>query len=91
MNAESLHVIVHGRVQGVGFRYFVLQRARALKLSGYARNLAAGTVEVYAEGDRSALASLEQELRRGPRAATVTRVEARYGAAQGGASGFQVD
>ena len=91
MTTESLHAIVHGRVQGVGFRYFVLQRARALALSGYARNLAGGTVEVYAEGDHAALVSLEHELRRGPRGAAVTRVETRYGAAPGGARGFHID
>jgi acylphosphatase len=90
MSDVSLHVIVHGRVQGVGFRYFVVQRARALGLSGTARNLADGTVEVYAEGERAALAELERDLRRGPQAADVTRVEARYGPAQGNTDGFHV-
>lgn len=91
MSAASLHAIVHGRVQGVGFRYFVLQQARALELVGHTRNLADGTVEVYAEGDRAALITLVQELRRGPRAASVTHVETSYGAPQGRASGFHVD
>jgi len=92
MSHASLHAIVHGRVQGVGFRYFVLDHARALGLAGYARNLADGTVEVYAEGDRAALTSLADELRRGPRAASVTHVETTYGAPQKGrASGFHVD
>ena len=90
MSHVSLHAIVHGRVQGVGFRYFVVTRARALGLSGSARNLADGTVEVYAEGDRAALAHLERELRRGPPAADVSRVEARYGPARGDTSGFDV-
>ena len=91
MKPVSLHAIVHGRVQGVGFRYFVLLRARALGVIGSARNLADGTVEVYAEGDRASLAELERELRRGPHAANVTRVDARWGEARGEARGFDVD
>jgi acylphosphatase len=66
MSAVSLHAIVHGRVQGVGFRYFVLSHARSLRLVGTVRNLADGSVEVYAEGERAALAHLERDLRRGP-------------------------
>ena len=90
MSAVSLHVIVHGRVQGVGFRYFVLHRARALGLTGTARNLADGTVEVYAEGERAALAELEREIRRGPASADVSRVETHYGPAHGSTDGFHV-
>lgn len=90
MSDVSLHAIVHGRVQGVGFRYFVVTRARALGVTGTARNLADGTVEVYAEGERAVLAQLERELRRGPPAADVSRVEARYGAARGDTTGFDV-
>jgi acylphosphatase len=90
MSDVSLHAIVHGRVQGVGFRYFVLHHARALGLVGTARNLADGTVEVYAEGERAALAQLERDLRGGPPAADVTRVEARYGPARGDTDAFHV-
>jgi acylphosphatase len=90
MSDASLHAIVHGRVQGVGFRYFVVTRARALGVTATARNLADGTVEVYAEGERAVLAQLERELRRGPPAADVSRVEARYGAARGDTTGFDV-
>jgi acylphosphatase len=90
MSPVSLHAIVHGRVQGVGFRYFVLARARALGLVGTARNLADGTVEVYAEGERAALALLERDLRRGPPAADVTRIDARYGPARGDSDAFHV-
>jgi acylphosphatase len=90
MSAVSLHAIVHGRVQGVGFRYFVRSHARALGLVGTARNLADGTVEVYAEGERAALARLERDLERGPPAADVTRVEARYGPARGDTDAFHV-
>lgn len=60
---------IAGRVQGVGFRYFVCQAARQLKLQGTVRNLADGSVECIAAAppDReTALAQLEQRLRQGP-------------------------
>ena len=57
---------VAGRVQGVGFRYFVARTARGLGLSGYVRNLPDGTVEVAASGDRAALESLAALLEKGP-------------------------
>jgi len=48
-----VHLVVHGLVQGVGFRWFVARRADGLGLSGYVRNLYDGSVEAEAEGDRS--------------------------------------
>jgi len=66
---------VEGRVQGVGFRYFVEDAARELGLAGYTRNLADGRVEVYAIGPAEALDELEGRLWRGPRMAWVRRVE----------------
>ncbi len=90
MKSESLLAHVHGRVQGVGFRYFVLDHAHALGLVGYARNLSDGSVEVYAEGARSALEELRAQLERGPSAAAVTRVDASFGPARGILAGFHV-
>ncbi|HET7601948.1 MAG TPA: acylphosphatase [Gemmatimonadales bacterium] len=66
--------IVSGRVQGVGFRWFVLQQARRLDVGGYARNRADGTVEVVASGNETALVRLEELLRSGPDLANVTDV-----------------
>jgi acylphosphatase len=62
-------------VQGVGYRYFVLRAADRLGVSGYARNLPDGRVEVVAEGDEQALAQLEEEMRRGPSFADVQGLE----------------
>jgi acylphosphatase len=90
MTPESMTALVHGRVQGVGFRYFVLHEARALGLTGFARNLADGSVEVYAEGARAALEDLRELLERGPGAARVKRVDVRFGAAQGEAADFRI-
>jgi len=58
--------LIQGIVQGVGFRYFARREARELKLAGYVRNLADGSVEAVARGDEATLAALEAALRRGP-------------------------
>ena len=69
------HAIVSGNVQGVGFRWFVRERARALGLAGRVRNRSDGTVEVEAEGDAPAITTLIDHLRAGPSAARVSGVE----------------
>ena len=69
--------VVRGRVQGVGFRYFVERCAVELRLRGYVRNRADGAVEVYAVGPPDALALLGRQLRAGPRYALVEKVEER--------------
>lgn len=66
---------VSGTVQGVGFRYFAMRAARRLGVSGYARNLSDGRVEVYAIGSAEQMEALRNALRRGPRMAGVDRVE----------------
>jgi len=70
-----LQATVHGRVQGVGFRHFTMQRAGELGLVGYVKNKWNRTVEVVAEGNRENLEMLLTHLHAGPRAANVTRVE----------------
>ena len=67
--------IVRGRVQGVGFRYFAQRAAAELGLTGYARNLDDGRVEVYAAGSEEKLLQLGGLLYRGPRWADVRGVE----------------
>jgi acylphosphatase len=66
---------ISGRVQGVGFRYFVQREASRLNLNGWVRNLADGSVEVYAAGARDRLDKLAAALRSGPPLAEVTHVE----------------
>jgi acylphosphatase len=73
-----MQATVHGRVQGVSFRYYTQRRARELGLTGYVRNVWDGTVEVVAEGQRTDLEELLAFLRTGPRAAFVTRVDVRW-------------
>ena len=69
--------VVSGRVQGVGFRYFVLRAARELGVTGWVRNLADGSVEVHGQGDAATLDTLESRLREGPRVADVRSVDVR--------------
>ena len=92
MTAENvaLRAVVHGRVQGVGFRFYVIEIATNLGLTGYARNQGNGTVEVVAEGPQAGLDALLAELRRGPALARVDRVDASWAAFAGEYEGFRV-
>ena len=67
--------MVRGRVQGVGFRWFVEHEARLLGVAGWVRNNADGAVEVLAQGTRAQLSALRDRLRQGPRAARVDNVD----------------
>jgi acylphosphatase len=68
-------VVVHGVVQGVGFRYSVGRRARSLGVRGWVRNRADGTVEAVFEGEQDAVDALVRFCEHGPRGARVTRLE----------------
>jgi acylphosphatase len=75
-------------VQGVGFRYFLIRRARALGLEGWVTNRDDGTVEFVAEGSRPDLEQLERAAREGPRMARVRDVEVSWSNATGGLDRF---
>jgi acylphosphatase len=70
-----LHALVRGRVQGVGFRWFVRERARELGVRGWVRNRSDGLVEVEAEGDAASLEELRRSLAKGPTGARVSSVD----------------
>lgn len=70
-----LHAFVEGRVQGVGFRYFVYENACLLNITGWVRNTYDERVEVVAEGQRDILVNLLNKLRTGPRNAFVTQIK----------------
>ena len=71
----AIHLRVVGKVQGVGFRWFVCERAEELGVSGWVKNTSSGEVEVAASGEEASLALLEAAVRRGPAGARVQRVE----------------
>jgi acylphosphatase len=90
MENKRLHATVHGRVQGVGFRYFVVECANRLGLVGWARNRFNGTVEVVAEGPAETLENLAADLQRGSRSSNVTRVDTEYSAGTGEFERFSI-
>lgn len=73
-----LHAVVHGRVQGVNFRYYTVRSAQQLGLTGWVANRWDGCVETIAEGAREALNEFHDFLHRGPPSAMVQRVEAAW-------------
>jgi acylphosphatase len=85
-----LKAVIHGDVQGVGFRYFVQERARDLGLKGWVRNRGDGSVECVAEGPDDRLRKLLGELKRGPSAASVDEVEASWTEAVGDVPAFSI-
>ena len=88
---QALRFVVRGRVQGVGFRWFVEREAHVLGVSGWVRNNADGSVEVLAQGTRDQLLGLRSRLRQGPRAARVDDVEESEVGPVAGLSSFRIE
>jgi acylphosphatase len=88
-----VHFLIRGRVQGVGFRWFVHREAAELGLRGWVRNTDTGEVEVVAAGEKEALDELRAELQRGSRGSRVDAViEHELDEAEGEALGaFQIE
>ncbi|MDM7994986.1 MAG: acylphosphatase [Acidobacteriota bacterium] len=76
MTVRAKHIIVHGRVQGVGFRYFVQHVGNRLGLNGDVRNCPDSTVEIKVEGEEAAIADFIRQVENGPPLARVQRVDA---------------
>jgi acylphosphatase len=89
VGAVARRVVVHGRVQGVGFRYSVQARARSRGVSGWVANRSDGSVEALFEGEPDAVAALVDFSREGPRGAEVEDVEV-AGQEPQGLAGFEV-
>jgi len=70
-------IVVHGQVQGVGFRHFIWRLARQLRLDGEVRNRADGAVAIQAAGEPAAVGMLIEAARRGPANAEVQELEVR--------------
>lgn len=87
---SAVHIIVHGQVQGVGFRSFVQMQALPLDIAGWVRNCADGTVEVWAEGPRSKLERLVQQVQKGPRYGLVNHLNVDWQQPKNFLSGFHI-
>lgn len=85
-----LHVLIDGRVQGVGFRFFVMEKANLLGIYGWVRNTYEGKVEVLAEGERTTLEDFLSYLKRGPRAAFVNDIQIQWDNGSGQFSEFNI-
>lgn len=83
--------VVRGRVQGVGFRWFVEREAHILAVAGWVRNNTDGSVEVLAQGTCDQLSGLRSRLREGPRAARVDAVEESEARPLPGISSFRIE
>ena len=82
--------LVHGRVQGVGFRFFAEDAAQLEGLGGFVRNLEDGRVEVVAEGEEDAVRRFERALHAGPPLSRIERVEAEDRLPQGSVTSFRI-
>jgi acylphosphatase len=85
------HIIVHGRVQGVGFRYFVQHIGNRLGLVGNVRNCPDSTVEIVVEGDAKRIADLVKQVEKGPSMAWVRRVDVLDLPVQGTYGSFSIE
>ena len=90
MEPARLHALIVGRVQGVGFRYFVFRAARTSGLSGFVRNQRDGSVEVVAEGTMEALKRFARDVREGPRHGLVEDMQVTYAEHTGEFESFEV-
>ena len=93
LEGTSVHArrfVVRGRVQGVGFRWFVEREAHILQIAGWVRNNHDGSVEVLGIGTREQLAGLRSRLQEGPRAARIDDIEESEAEPVAGLNSFQV-
>lgn len=90
MESVRIHALVSGVVQGVGFRYFVLNAARTAGLVGFVKNLRDGSVEILAEGPREELERFARDISEGPRRGLVKDVQLRWTESTGEFESFEV-
>jgi acylphosphatase len=91
MAVIAKHIVVHGRVQGVGFRFFVQHVGSRLGLVGNVRNCPDSTVEIVVEGDSRGIAEFIKQVEKGPSAARVRRVDVLDQPVQGNYGSFSIE
>jgi acylphosphatase len=90
-HVQTRRFLVRGRVQGVGFRWFVEREAHILGIAGWVRNNSDSSVEVLAQGTRDQLSGLRSRLQQGPRAARVDDVQESEAKAVPGLTTFRIE
>jgi acylphosphatase len=75
MTVCAKHIIVHGRVQGVGFRYFVQNAGRQMELVGNVSNAPDSTVDIIVEGEAAKIADFIRQVEKGPSLSRVQRID----------------
>jgi acylphosphatase len=88
---DAFTATVHGRVQGVGFRYYTRSMAHRLNLKGYVQNLPDGSVRVECEGEPAAVEKMAEWLRKGPQSANVTNADLHWKSQRSGYTTFTVE
>ena len=88
--AIAAHLRISGRVQGVGYRFFVQEIAQNLGLAGWVRNLPDGNVEAYAEGPRPTIETFIKQLENGPPLSRVEQISADWQPAEGRHAAFSI-
>jgi acylphosphatase len=86
----NTHLVVSGLVQGVGFRWWVMRKAKEFGLKGYVRNLYDGDVELEVEGLRAMIIDFVKEVKVGPRYASVTEAKVQWSEYQGRYKSFDI-
>jgi len=89
-DAAAAHLLIHGRVQGVGFRFFVQDEAVELGLLGWVRNLPDGGVEAFAQGPKNAVEQWIEQLRQGPPLGRVEQMEITWSTLQTPTDSFRI-
>ena len=87
---RRVHIVVSGRVQGVGYRASACDKAKSLGITGWVRNLPEGTVEILAEGDEPSIAAFINWCRNGPRWARIDDVQVSDEVSKEDSSGYSV-
>lgn len=91
MASQAKHIVVHGRVQGVGFRYYVQRIGDRLGLAGNVRNCEDGTVEIFVEGNPRRIVDFIQEVQKGPSMSRVEWLDVNDIPAEGNYSTFHIE
>ena len=91
MTVEARQIVVHGRVQGVGFRFFVRETGMRLGLTGNVCNREEGRVEIIVEGRPDHIAEFIREVEKGPPASRVVRIDVRVVPPTGSCTSFLIE